>query len=184
MVVLETCDHLDLRLEPEEHVVVFIRFDHEWFAFARMRVDSEIVQHAADDKGWVTSQFAQDPGGHGGGGGLAVRPGNGNPHFVFHQATKEVGTFVHRDARTLRGFDLGVVVRYRRGAYHPIGSRQIARMVSHEHLRTSLANFIGKGSHRAVRAAHLISALQQEAGDGGKTASPDANEMDVCHDRS
>src|SRR5262245_297450 len=49
--------------------------------------------------------------------------------------------------------------------------------------RTSLTDFIGKWSQRAVRAAHRISALQQEAGNSGKTASPDANEMDVCHFR-
>src|SRR5512144_685837 len=46
---------------------------------------------------------------------------------------------------------------------------------------TSVAHFFGKGSQRAIRAAHRVSALQQEAGDGGKTASPDANEMDVWH---
>jgi hypothetical protein len=46
---------------------------------------------------------------------------------------------------------------------------------------TSLTDFIGKWSHGAIRAAHRVSALQQEAGDGGKSATPNANEMDVCH---
>jgi hypothetical protein len=49
------------------------------------------------------------------------------------------------------------------------------------HGRARLAYFFGKGSMRAIRTAHRVSALQQEAGDGGKTASPDANEMYVCH---
>jgi hypothetical protein len=49
--------------------------------------------------------------------------------------------------------------------------------------RTGFAHFFGKRSQRAVRAAHLVSAFQQEAGDGGKTASPNADEMNVCHIR-
>src|SRR5215216_7753915 len=54
-------------------------------------------------------------------------------------------------------------------------------MMTYVDSRAGLTHFLGKGSQGAVRAAHRVSALQQETGDGGKTASPDANEMDVCH---
>ena len=53
--------------------------------------------------------------------------------------------------------------------------------MTHKHGRSGFAYVIGKRSQRAVRAAHRVSALQQEAGDGGETASPDADKMDVCH---
>ena len=36
-------------------------------------------------------------------------------------------------------------------------------------------------SEAAAQLGAVHRAVQQEAGDGGKTASPDANEMDVCH---
>jgi hypothetical protein len=54
-------------------------------------------------------------------------------------------------------------------------------MMADIHFGTGFAHFFGKRSQRAVRAAHRVSALQQEAGDGGKTASPNADEMNVCH---
>ena len=54
-------------------------------------------------------------------------------------------------------------------------------MMTHIDCGTGFAHVFGKGSEGAIRTAHRVSALQQEAGDGGKTASPDANEMDVCH---
>src|SRR5215204_4233225 len=49
------------------------------------------------------------------------------------------------------------------------------------HGRASMTDFIGKGRKCAIRTAHRISALQQEACDGGKSAAPNTNEMDVCH---
>src|SRR3989337_1921229 len=106
---------------------------------------------------------------------------DGDAHLIFHQPAEKVGAFVNRDPRTLGGPDLGVVFGDRGGTHNPIHSSQVARVMPNVYMRTGLADFLGKGSQGAVRAAHRVSALQKEAGDGGKTASPDADEMDVCH---
>jgi hypothetical protein len=49
--------------------------------------------------------------------------------------------------------------------------------------RASVLQINGKGGEHAVRTCDSITALQQEAGNCGKSAAPDANEVYFCHDK-
>jgi hypothetical protein len=181
MIMFEAGDDLDLRLEPKEHIVIFVCFDHECAAVPGTRIHTQIVNHATDNERGITTEILQHPGGHPSRGGLPMRACDGNTDLVCHQLTEEICPLINGDSHSLRRLDLRVVFRDRRRAHNPIGTFQIAWMVADIHGRAGFANFIGKRRHGAVRSAHRVAALQEEAGDGGKSAAPDANEMDVCH---
>src|SRR5688500_14860110 len=107
--------------------------------------------------------------------------GNGDTHLIFHQSTKEVCALVNRDACLLCSLDLHIIFSDRRRTHDPIHACQVAWIMSKIYFPAYLTDVFGKGSQRAVRTAHPVSALQKETGDGGKTASPNADEMDMCH---
>ena len=54
-------------------------------------------------------------------------------------------------------------------------------MVSNVHCRTGFLQFAGKRRKHAVRTRDGITALQQETGDCGKSAAPDADEVNFSH---
>src|SRR5258706_9083215 len=109
MIVFQTRHYSDLRLKPEEHIVVFISFNHERITFTSMCIDTEVIQHTANNERWIASKFTQYPGGHGGGCGLAMCSSDGNPLFISHQLTEKIRAFVYRDICMLRCQDLGIV---------------------------------------------------------------------------
>src|ERR1041385_2850207 len=94
-----------------------------------------------------------------------------NPGLLFHQAAQEICALVNRNPCFLGAFHFRVIVWDGGGAYDPIRSLYIAWMMTYVHRCASFAHFFGKRSEGAVRTAHRVSALQQEAGDGGKTRS-------------
>ena len=61
----------------EKRRVVFVGLNHEGVARAQPRRHAKVQRHAADQKAGLQASAFQYPGQHGGGGGFAVRAGNG-----------------------------------------------------------------------------------------------------------
>src|ERR1041384_2446196 len=95
-----------------------------------MSIDAEIVDDTADNKRWITTQLRQNPSSHRRSRRLSMGACDRDPGLVFHQATQEVCTLINGDPRFLGAFQLRVILWDGRGAYHPIGSRQVARMMT------------------------------------------------------
>ncbi len=60
----------------EKSGIVLISFKHKFFSSAQSKAAPKVFGHAADQEIGMPPGVVQDPGQHGGGGGLAVRSGN------------------------------------------------------------------------------------------------------------
>ena len=113
MVMFDVGDHQDIGRQTQEHAVIFIRFDHEIIAFARVRVLMQVLDQPANDIRRVHAELGKTPGDHGGGCGLAVRSGHRGHFLPAGQLLKEVHALQHRDAGFLGGDDLDIRIRDR-----------------------------------------------------------------------
>ena len=130
MVVFQICDHFDVRLQTQEHAIIFISLDDKGAALPVTGIGSQVCQHTSHDEGWIAVQCRQYPCNHGGGSGLAVRSGDGYAVFTFHQVGQDVGPFQHRDpAGTCRNH-FGIVIRDGGRAHHQVDSFDILRTVA------------------------------------------------------
>jgi len=72
VVVLHVGQQADLRAQTQEHVVVFIGFDHEQIALSGMRIRRQRENLRPEDEGRIRTQTPQDCDQHGCAGGLAM----------------------------------------------------------------------------------------------------------------
>ncbi len=123
----------------EERAVVFIRFNHKERAVAQTRGDVEIPRYAADHEARLVAAGFEDPGRHTGGGGFAVRPGNGdNPAVAQDKIMQPLRARHVRD----------IAFQHRFNAWIPTGHG-----VTHDHqirLRLQLAGVISLNQRNSL----------------------------------
>ncbi len=183
MVVFQIGHHFDARLEFEEHAIIFVRFDHKGIALARSCVDSIITQHTADNEGWIASEFGKEECDHGGGGGFAMRSSDGNAGLIGHELSEKIGALVNGDVGLFRGDHFDVVIGNGGRSDDPVRALNIARMMSDINRHANCLKVLRERREHAVRAGYGVSAFFQEAGDGGESASADADEVYLSHVR-
>ena len=91
MLAIDGGDHGDHRREQQKCAVAFVGFDDHVFAAAEARRRAGVIDAPAHDEGGIEPGRAQDRGHHRGGGGLAVRAGDGDAVFQAHQFGEHLG---------------------------------------------------------------------------------------------
>src|SRR5215831_56113 len=81
-------DHGDDGRVVEEAAVTFVCFDDEVFALPKPGGGSGLIDFSADDKSRVEMRSGENRSNHGGCGGFAVRPGDGDAVLEAHQLGK------------------------------------------------------------------------------------------------
>ena len=100
--------------------------------------------------------------------------------MVFHQLAQELGALEHRDAGGQRCLDFDIVIRDGGRAHDQVGAAHIFGAGDRAKTRTpAAASSWASGESAAVRTAHRVAAFQQQAGDRGKSAAADADEVNA-----
>ena len=91
-------DDGDVGGQLQEGAVAFVGLDHHPVALAEPRVGAVGVDDAAVDHGRIEPAGVQQRGDQRGGGGLAVRAGDGDGELQPHQFGQHLGAAHHRQA--------------------------------------------------------------------------------------
>ena len=90
------------RLQVQEGSVRFVRFRHQILAVAKAGIAAGGSQHAADNEGRVEPGIGENRGNQAGGGGFAMRAGNGDTEAEAHQLCQHFGATDNRNAQLAR----------------------------------------------------------------------------------
>ena len=172
--------HGDHRREQQEGAVALVGFDHHVFAAAEARRGAGVIHAAADDEGGIEPGGAENRGDHRGGGGLAVRAGDGDAVFQAHQFGQHLG------ARNDRESSAAPLRRFRdcRGGWRswppPRARRERARRDGlRKFARPRLARRSVTGESAQVGTGDGVAQGQQHLGDAAHADAADAHQMNA-----
>ena len=153
--------------EVQERAVGLVGLGDQQVAGAARGVGAERVELAADDDGGIEAGLAQHRGDQRGGGGLAVRAGDGDAVLEPHQLGEHLGARDHGDAALARDHELGVVALHRGREHHHVGVRHVLGAVAD----------VDRGAQRAqardhVGLAHVGAATPRSRGRSSTSAMP------------
>jgi hypothetical protein len=135
VVEVDVGDHRQDRVQMQEGRVRLVGFHHQIAPGAQTRAGTERVDPPADDEGRIEPALPQHVRDEAGGGGLAVRAGNGDAVFEAHQLGQHGGARHHRHAARTGGSDLHVVRRHSGRHYHHVRAVDVGSRVALLHLR-------------------------------------------------
>ncbi len=101
-------DDRDRRVEGEERAIVLVGLDDDGVAPAPPEVAAPRLHAPADDAGRRAAGAGEGLGGHDGGGGLAVRPGDADDDEAVDRGAERLGAADHREAERRGARELGV----------------------------------------------------------------------------
>ncbi len=181
VVVFHVGDHGGVGAQSQKHAVILIGFDDEILSLPGVGVAAQVGRDAADDVGGVLPQDGERPGQHGGGGGLAVRPGHGETILPMHQVIEKISPFEDGDTPLAGGLHLRIVVGDGGGADDDLRARNLPGGVPDVDASAGGLHTLRQGGALPVGAADRMSLLQQDAGNGRKSGAADADEV-VVHE--
>jgi hypothetical protein len=109
VVGIDVGDDRDHRRQEQEGRIGLVGLGHQKIAGPEACVGAGGVEPAANDEGRVHAALGQNRRHQAGGGGLAVRAGDGDSLLEAHQLGKHLRTRHHRHLATARGEDFRVV---------------------------------------------------------------------------
>ena len=112
-----------------------------------------------------------------------MRSSDGNAGLIGHELSKKIGALVNGDVRTFCGQDFNVVIGNGRRSDDPVRALNIAGMMPDINRHANRLKVLRERREHAVRAGYGVSAFFQEAGDGGESASADADQVYMSHVR-
>lgn len=178
VVQLDVEDDRDPRGVLLEAPVALVGLRDEEVALAVRGVGAGALQVAADRVRRVEAQAGQGDREHRGGGGLAVRAGDGDRAQAVHQGGQRVGTVHHRHGQLRRADQLGVVRADGAGDDHTGRVvRQMTGGVPDVDGRPQRAQRLGGGGLLGVAARHLRSPLGEDLRDARHPGAADADEV-------
>ena len=175
---IDVGDDGDVDREPQERAVAFVRLDHHPFAGPKPGVGSVGVDDAAVDHRRIEPGGVQQRRHERGGGGLAMRAGDGHALLEPHQLGEHLGAADDRNAPRPRGRDLGIVALHRRRDDNHGSRAEIGLVMADEHRRALLAQALDIGVVAQVRTLDLMAEIEQHFGDARHADAADPDEMD------
>ena len=184
MVGIDVGHHRHVGLQRQERGIAFIGLGHEILAATQARVGAGAVEPPADDEGRVEPALGETTRHQTGGRGLAVRAGDGDAALQAHELAQHLGAWDHRNARGVRGGDLGVGFRHRRGDYHHVRTLHERGVVTdHDFDAESLQALRGRRCAQ-VGSAYVEFQVVQHLGDAAHAGATDADEMHTPYPRA
>jgi len=110
VIVLHVGQQAEFWAQTQEHVVIFIGFDHKQVACSGMRVRCQRANLCPEDEGWIHSQSAQHRHQHRRAGGFAMGAGNCDRLVTSSQFRQKFVSFEDGDSHLASGNDFGVIV--------------------------------------------------------------------------
>ena len=181
MIGVDVRDHRHERLQVQERGIAFVGLGHQILAASEARVGAGANEAPADDKGRVEAALRQHTGREAGGGGLAVRAGNGDAVLQSHQLGQHFGARDHRDLGGARRLHLGVRVLHRRRNHHHVRAGDVRRVMADGHADTKTGEAFGVGVLGAVRTGHTEFEVVQHLGDAAHADTADTDEVCTFH---
>ena len=135
MLAVDGGDHGDDRREQQERAVALVGFDDHVFAAAQARGGADVIHAAADDERGIEAGRGQHGGGHRGGGGFAVRAGDGDAVFQAHQFGQHFRARNDGNFQPVRFDDFGIVAANGRGDHHDVRAVHVFGLMAFENLR-------------------------------------------------
>ena len=184
VVPLHIGDDGNLRVQAQEHVIVFVGFEHELGGAAGRGI--AIDRHfGADDVAAVDTGPAQHLDDHGRGRRLAMGAGHGNQPAIGQQHGQELAALDDRQPQFLRRLALGVGGVDGAADQHDVGQfvcgqvdQVVTRLAGHD--ARALARQGGQcGSRLAIAAADLNPHFQQHVGDRTQTGAANTDQVDA-----
>ena len=170
VVGLDVGDDREVGRQQQERPVALVRLGHEVQAGSVLRAEPGLGEDPADDVAGVGSALAQHRGEHGGGGGLAVRPGD-RDHPAADHDRGERGRPVHHPHPAPGRLGQFRVVRADGAGHH----QRVAG--ADVHAGTELAQLAEQRGIPRVAAGHADAAGQHDARDAGHAGPADAGEV-------
>src|SRR5450432_1053455 len=158
--------------------VVLVSFDDEELALARLRVRSEVAEHAADDDGRVEAGFGEDSGDHRRRRGLAVRAGDAYSALAVHELAEHFGTADDPHSQLARLVDLGVYSFDCRGDDDGVDVVHVRRIVADRNTDSPAHQELGGRGGAEVATRYRQSRVLKDFSDATHPDSADPDEMD------
>ena len=181
MVGVNIGDHRHHRREMQERSVTLVGFRDQILTAAQFGVGVRALDLAADHERRIQPAGRQHRRDQAGGGGLAVRAGDGDAIAETHQLRQHFRASHHRHAPLACGAHLGVVLLDRRGHHDHIGLRQVRGGMTFFYGRTQFRQARRSGAGFEIGAAHRVAQIQQYLGDAGHAGAANADEMHGAH---
>jgi len=183
---VEVGDHRHLGRQIQEGGVAFVGLGHEVAVPAQDGVAAEVVPHGPHQNRRVQASGPEDRGGHGGGGGFAVGPGNGDLEMSLHKAGLHFAPAQDPAPRGPGRSQLGVVLFDRGGVNHYRVLGEVLRAVALKDPDAELLETPGDGALGHIGAAHPVALAHQEFRQAAHAYAADADEVVVllrftCH---
>jgi hypothetical protein len=179
VVILDIGHHGDGGKEFQEAAVRLVGLGDQVARRAELGAAAFNLKPAADHVRGIEAGLGQDGGEHGGGRGLAVRPGHGQGKLHAHQLGQHLGAGDDRQLAAQRFEDLDIVLGDGAGIDQGFGRPDIGGGVADgdAHAQASQsAHGIVLGD---VRAADLETHVVQDLGNARHARAADAGEMDL-----
>ncbi len=129
MVGVDIGDYGDNRRQLEEGAVRFVCLGHQKFSLSQFGVGPKSVETAADHRRRIDAAMDQNGGDHAGGGGFAVRTGDGDAVLHAHQLGQHFRPRDNRYQPPVRFENLRVSGAHGSGGDHHIGVADVFRPV-------------------------------------------------------
>ncbi len=179
VVVLDVGHHGDAGEQPQEAAVRLVGLGDQVARGAQLGAAALDLQPAADHVGGVEAGLGQYRGQHGGGGGLAVRAGDGQGELHAHQLGQHLGARDDRQLVPQRRQDLDVVLGDGAGVDQRLGVPDVGGGVADGDAHAQGAQAAHGVVLGDIRAADLEAHVQQHLGDAGHARAADAGEVDL-----
>ena len=138
--------------QVEEGSIGLVGLDHDVLARTQPCIGTSAVEPPTDDEGGVQPTGSQHAGDQAGGGGFAVRAGNGHAFLAAHQLGQHHGTGHHGQQLGVCGHHLGVVGLDGGGGDQAVGPFDVGSIVADVNLRPQVRQALGGSPHGQVAA--------------------------------
>ena len=176
---IDVGDDFDHGREVEEGRIGLIGLGHDEFAGAQLGIGTSAGEAAADDEGRVQPALRQHAGHQAGGGGLAVRAGNGDALLQAHQFAQHHRTRHDGDVLLARGQHLRIVALDGGGGNDGVSALDVLGCMAIADAGTQLRQALGGGVAAQVRAGDAVAQVEQNFSNAAHARAADADKMDV-----
>ena len=179
VVFIDIGHHGDDGRQIQERRIAFIGFGDQILAFAQFGIRAGGGEFAADNEGRVHTGRTQNGSGQAGGGGFAVRTGNGDAVFQAHEFRQHHGARNHGNVLCQSSLHFGIIGLDGGGRYHHFGTFDVFRRVAGKHAHAQIAQMLGHGALALIRARHLETQIVQHFGNAAHAGTADTDKMDT-----
>ena len=177
---IDVGDHRDHRLKIEKRRVALVGLGNQIAAGPETRVGACAVEKPADHERGIQPCRLEDRRDHARGRGLAVGTGHRHPVAIAHQLSQHFCSGDRGDAKGVGGHELRIVIGDGARYHHHIGALHVGSALPNGHLRAEALQSLGGLSRREVRAADLVTLIEQHLGNARHARTTDADEVNAA----